>query len=93
MSDARLERVREFERLTARLSCHRHAGPFRFLERRATRVRFSLFLCRLYRSLWRVVRRERWPTREEREGAREPIAEAGGVRSWLRADQPEPDGP
>ena len=54
-------------------------------------MRFSLFLGRLYRSLWRVVRRERRPTREEREGVREPIAEADGVRSWLRADQTEPD--
>ncbi len=31
------------------------------------------------------MRRERWPTREEREGMREDIAEAGGVSAWIRA--------
>ena len=67
-------------------------GPFVF-SNEGPRVRFSRLLCRLSRSVWRVVKRERWPAREEREGVREPIAEAGGVRSWLRAGRPEPDGP
>ncbi len=37
------------------------------------------------------MRRERWPTREERERIRERIAEAGGVRAWLRAGKPDPE--
>ena len=38
-----------------------------------------------------VVRRNRWPTREERERIRERIAEAGSVRAWLKAARPNPD--
>jgi hypothetical protein len=53
-------------------------------------VRFSLFF-HLWRGAWRVVRRERWPTREERERIRERIAEAGSVRAWLLAGRPNPD--
>lgn len=41
--------------------------------------------------LLRAVRRERWPTREERERIRERIAEAGSVRAWLKAAKPNPD--
>jgi hypothetical protein len=36
------------------------------------------------------VKRERWPTREERERIRERIAEAGSVRAWLLAGKPDP---
>lgn len=54
-------------------------------------MRFSLFLCRLCRPGWRLVRRERSPTREERERIRERIAEAGNVRAWLLAGKPDPD--
>lgn len=50
-------------------------------------MRFSLFFgCAL-----RVVRRERWPTREERERIRERIAEAGSVRALLLAGKPNPE--
>lgn len=41
--------------------------------------------------LWRVPRRERWPTREERDGIRERIAEAGRVRAWLHMGKPRAD--
>lgn len=54
-------------------------------------MRFALFLFRLRRTALRVMRRGRWPTREERERIRERIAEAGSVRAWLRAAKPNPD--
>lgn len=34
------------------------------------------------------MRRERWPTREERQRLREQIAEAGGAVAWIRASKP-----
>jgi len=37
------------------------------------------------------MRRERWPTREERGRIRGRIAEAGSVRAWLLADKPNPE--
>lgn len=37
------------------------------------------------------MKRERWPTREERERIRERIAEAGSVRAWLLAGKPNPE--
>jgi|LNFM01.1.fsa_nt_gb hypothetical protein len=37
------------------------------------------------------MRRERWPTREERDRVRERIAEAGSVRAWLLAGKPHPE--
>jgi hypothetical protein len=37
------------------------------------------------------VKRDRWPTREERQRIRERIAEAGSVRAWLRAAEPNPE--
>lgn len=37
------------------------------------------------------MRRERWPTREERDRIRERIAEAGSVRAWIRAGKPRAD--
>ena len=46
---------------------------------------------RFFPFLFRVVRRKRWPTREERERIRERIAEAGSVRAWLKAARPNPD--
>ena len=54
-------------------------------------MRFSLYLRRLCASAWRVVRRERWLTREERNRIRDRIAEAGSVRAWLQAGKPDPD--
>lgn len=49
-------------------------------------MRFSLFcLC-----AWRVVKRERGPTREERARIRERIAAADSVRAWLLAGKPNP---
>ena len=35
------------------------------------------------------MRRERWPTRQERTRTREEIAEAGGVSAWIRAGSSE----
>jgi hypothetical protein len=32
-----------------------------------------------------ALRRERWPTRKERERMREEMAEAGSVSAWIRA--------
>jgi hypothetical protein len=37
------------------------------------------------------VKRDRWPTREERQRIRERIAEAGSVRAWLLAGKPNPE--
>lgn len=54
-------------------------------------MRFSLFIRGLYRTAWRVVKRARWPTREERLGICERIAEAGDVRAWLRSGKPNPN--
>ena len=54
-------------------------------------MRFSLFICCLCRTAWRVVKRARWPTREERVRIRECIAEAGSVRAWLLAGKPNAD--
>ncbi|MGQ0531718.1 MAG: hypothetical protein ACT4OF_03385 [Caulobacteraceae bacterium] len=31
------------------------------------------------------MRRQRWPTRKERERMRDEVAEAGGVSAWIRA--------
>lgn len=50
-------------------------------------MRFS-FLCLCVR---RVVRRERWLTRQERQRIRKRLAEASSVRAWLRAGKPRPD--
>ena len=37
------------------------------------------------------MRRDRWPTREERERMREEIAAAGGVSAWIRSGKPNPE--
>lgn len=37
------------------------------------------------------MRRDRWPTREERERMREEIAAAGGISAWICGGRPTPE--